>query len=117
VPALKPGARILINDHCLREPGQENAWDEQIIRSMDMVMLVLLNAQERTEEEYRQLFAQVDQGFVFKVCPTFHSVRLGSEESNQGSCRGFRGQGIVVWLSSKLCGSLTRLKCFAGHVC
>lgn len=67
VPALKPGARIVINDHCLREPGQENAWDETIMRRMDMVMLALLNAQERTEAEFRELFRLADEGFVFKV--------------------------------------------------
>lgn len=32
-----------------------------------MVMLTLLNAQERTEAEFRELFRQVDEGFVFKV--------------------------------------------------
>ncbi|KAI7779646.1 hypothetical protein LA080_000670 [Diaporthe eres] len=66
VPALKPGARIVINDHCLREPGQENPWDEKIMRRMDMVMLALLNAQERTEAEFRELFRMADEGFVFK---------------------------------------------------
>lgn len=66
VPALKPGARIIINDHCLREPGQENPWDEKIMRRMDMVMLALLNAQERTEAEFRELFRMADEGFVFK---------------------------------------------------
>jgi len=67
VPALKPGARVLINDHCLREPGAENAWDERVMRHMDLVMLTLLNAQERTEAEFRELFRAADEGFVFKV--------------------------------------------------
>lgn len=67
VPALKPGARIIINDHCMREPGQENPWDEKIMRRMDMVMLTLLNAQERTEAEFRELFRLADEGFIFKV--------------------------------------------------
>lgn len=69
VPALKPGARVIINDHCLREPGQENPWDEKIMRRMDMVMLTLLNAQERTEDEFRDLFRMADEGFVFRVSP------------------------------------------------
>lgn len=67
VPALRPGARVIINDHCLREPGRENPWDEKIMRRMDLVMLALLNAQERTEEEFRALFREADEGFVFKV--------------------------------------------------
>ncbi|KAK3903503.1 hypothetical protein C8A05DRAFT_14529 [Staphylotrichum tortipilum] len=66
VPALKPGARILINDHCLLEPGRESPWDERVMRRMDVVMLTLLNAQERTEEEFRALFAAASDGFVFK---------------------------------------------------
>ncbi|KAL2132410.1 hypothetical protein VTI74DRAFT_3828 [Chaetomium olivicolor] len=66
IPALKPGARIIINDHCLREPGQENPWDEKLMRRMDVVMLALLNAQERTEQEFRELFREAGDGFVFK---------------------------------------------------
>ncbi|KAG6041319.1 hypothetical protein E4U41_004970 [Claviceps citrina] len=67
VPALKPGARVIINDHCLRQPGSETPWDEKLIRGMDLVMLTLLNAQERQEEEFRQLFKAADEGFVFKA--------------------------------------------------
>ncbi|KAI1654696.1 S-adenosyl-L-methionine-dependent methyltransferase [Daldinia decipiens] len=66
IPALKPGARIIINDHCLREPGTENPWDERLIRSMDLVMMSLLNAQERGEEDFKQLFDMAGDGFVFK---------------------------------------------------
>ncbi|KAF4335840.1 sterigmatocystin 7-O-methyltransferase precursor [Fusarium beomiforme] len=66
VPALKPGARVIINDHCLREPGAENYWDEKIMRSMDLLMLTLLNAQERTEKEFEELFKSADERFVFK---------------------------------------------------
>ncbi|KAK4168692.1 S-adenosyl-L-methionine-dependent methyltransferase [Cladorrhinum sp. PSN259] len=67
IPALKPGARIIINDHCLLEPGQEDAWDERVMRRMDLVMLALLNAQERSEAEFRALFKAAGEGFVFKV--------------------------------------------------
>jgi hypothetical protein len=65
IPALKKGAKVVINDHCLPEPGTESAWDEKIIRTMDLVMLSLLNAQEREEGEFRRLFESVDQGFRF----------------------------------------------------
>ncbi len=37
------------------------------MRRMDIVMLTLLNAQERTEAEFRGLFAEAGEGFVFKV--------------------------------------------------
>lgn len=67
VPSLKPGARILINDNCLRPVGAENPWDEKITRGMDLIMLILLNAQERDEQEFRDLFHEADPRFVFKV--------------------------------------------------
>ncbi|EAQ89709.1 hypothetical protein CHGG_06328 [Chaetomium globosum CBS 148.51] len=66
VPALKPGARVVINDYCLSTPGKENPWDERVVRRMDVVMLAVLNAQERTEREFRELFRAAGEGFVFK---------------------------------------------------
>ena len=65
IPVLKKGARVVINDHCLPEPNTESAWDERIIRTMDLIMLTLLNAQERTEGEFRELFKNVDPRFRF----------------------------------------------------
>lgn len=64
-PSLKPGSRILINDHCLRAPGCEPPWDERLIRGMDMQMLAVLNAQERDEGQFRALFEAADRRFVF----------------------------------------------------
>ena len=32
IPALKKGARILINEWCLPEPGGASRWDEGIMR-------------------------------------------------------------------------------------
>ncbi|RDA91224.1 hypothetical protein CP533_3406, partial [Ophiocordyceps camponoti-saundersi (nom. inval.)] len=66
IPALKPGARVVINEHCPRAPGAEKPWDERLIRGMDMIMLALLNAQERDENQFRDLFREADERFVFK---------------------------------------------------
>ncbi|KAL0259111.1 hypothetical protein SLS55_006616 [Diplodia seriata] len=65
IPALKPGARILVNENILPKPGTENPWDEKIIRSMDMTMLQLLNARERAEDDYAELFQRTDARFKF----------------------------------------------------
>lgn len=65
IPALKPGARILVNENILPNPGSENPWDEKIIRTMDMTMLQLLNARERAEEDYKDLFHRTDPRFKF----------------------------------------------------
>lgn len=37
------------------------------VRGMDLAMMSLLNAQERDEREFRELFALASDGFVFKV--------------------------------------------------
>lgn len=64
IPALKHGARVVINDHVLpSHAGTESHWDEKIIRTMDMVMITLLNSQERTREEYEALFKEADPAF------------------------------------------------------
>ena len=76
VPALKPGARVVIDEHCLREPGSENPWDNKLMRGMDMVMLTVLNAQERSEHEFRELFRAADERFAFKVS-LFERERMG----------------------------------------
>ncbi|KYK60650.1 O-methyltransferase [Drechmeria coniospora] len=81
VPALKPGARVVINDHCLRKPGSEEPWDERLIRSMDLVMLTLLNAQEREEHEFRALFAAADDRFVFKGVTRTEDSRMSVVEA------------------------------------
>ncbi|UZP37715.1 hypothetical protein NXS19_005531 [Fusarium pseudograminearum] len=81
VPALKPGARILINDHCLREPGVENNWDEKLMRSMDLLMLTLLNSQERTEREFEELFKAADERFIFKGVTRSEGCRMSIIEA------------------------------------
>ncbi|KAI1454081.1 S-adenosyl-L-methionine-dependent methyltransferase [Annulohypoxylon moriforme] len=76
IPALKPGARIVINDLCLSEPGLETPWDERLMRSMDLVMMTLLNAQEREEAGFRELFEKADYRFVFKVSFLFLLIAI-----------------------------------------
>lgn len=101
IPALKPGARIIINDQCLRDAGSENPWDEKLMRGMDMVMLTLLNAQEREEFEFRELFKAADERFAFKVS-CLHSAHACSctDHYLQGVTRieGFRMSLVeAVW--------------------
>ncbi|RFU29614.1 hypothetical protein B7463_g6741, partial [Scytalidium lignicola] len=63
IPSLKHGATVLINEHCLPStPNSQSLWDEKLMRNMDLVMLTLLNSQERTEEEFRGLFEKASEG-------------------------------------------------------
>lgn len=85
VLALKSGAHIIVNDFVIPEPNPL-AWTEErsvrydrpfkqnfvfffdnwliYFRSMDMIMLSLLNAREREEVEWRALFKQADERFT-----------------------------------------------------
>lgn len=63
IPALKPGARILINDTALPEHGEMSRWEERTLRDLDMTMLTLLNAREREIAEFRMLFEMADKRF------------------------------------------------------
>jgi hypothetical protein len=82
IPALKKGARVVINDHCLRDGyGEERLWDEKIIRTMDLVMLTLLNAKERSEGDFRRLFGEVDGRFRFEGVRREEGCRMSVVEA------------------------------------
>jgi O-methyltransferase domain len=65
VPALKPGAKVLINEGCLPEPGTVSSWDEKLLRSLDLCMMAMFNSKERTVEEWKALFQEADPRFRF----------------------------------------------------
>ncbi|MCJ1313933.1 hypothetical protein MMC25_007613 [Agyrium rufum] len=66
IPALKPGAKILIHDYCLPDkPGDMALWREKQLRSMDLDMLAILNARERDTEEWKALLQEADPRFKF----------------------------------------------------
>ncbi|KAL1874202.1 hypothetical protein Plec18167_006139 [Paecilomyces lecythidis] len=63
VPALKPGARVIINDYILPEPGTSSYIRERAIRDMDMIMLSLYNSREREKDDWDMLFREADPRF------------------------------------------------------
>lgn len=91
VPAMKRGARVIINDSILPEPNtlgpswrdrmevkgkkdeleeeeeEINAeWEEEkSIRTIDLVMLSVLNAKERDIDGWKALFREASEGFVW----------------------------------------------------
>ncbi|KAK5163528.1 hypothetical protein LTR04_002473 [Oleoguttula sp. CCFEE 6159] len=63
IPALKPGARIVINDGVLPEPNTMTLHDEKLIRTVDLLMLTVINAREREVDDWKALFKQADERF------------------------------------------------------
>jgi hypothetical protein len=89
VPALKVGAKVLVNDICIPPPGGMSLYQEQhirsvqyplstlfssiwganfvgVCRSLDLTMKMFSNAKERTAREWEDLFTRADPGFKFK---------------------------------------------------
>lgn len=65
IPALKPGARVLVCERLIPEPGTVPLAEERVIRGSDLIMHMLLNAKERTDAEMRALFRAADERFEY----------------------------------------------------
>ncbi|KAM0144231.1 hypothetical protein ACHAO1_000514 [Botrytis cinerea] len=61
IPALKPGARIVIAEYIVPPPGSVSKYKE----SMDLAMAELLNAKERDLDEWKILLKNADENFDF----------------------------------------------------
>ncbi|KAI1443297.1 sterigmatocystin 8-O-methyltransferase [Annulohypoxylon stygium] len=51
IPALKPGAKIILNESCMPEPGEIAHWREKDLRSFDISMGASFNSYERSLDE------------------------------------------------------------------
>lgn len=65
VPSLKPGARVVINDGTLPEVGSVSSGEERDMRTMDLLMLTVVNAREREVDDWKTLFEQADPRYEF----------------------------------------------------
>jgi hypothetical protein len=63
IPALRPGARIIINDIVLPDPGVISRLEEKSIRTMDVLMKTVCNSREREIDDWKSLFEQADERF------------------------------------------------------
>ncbi|TRX91994.1 hypothetical protein FHL15_007091 [Xylaria flabelliformis] len=77
VPALKPGARVIIQDMVMPEPGKIALWKEKELRATDLTVASVFNSKERTVADFKALFEEVDFSFV-----------LGSVIQPEGSALG-----------------------------
>ncbi|KAK3991366.1 S-adenosyl-L-methionine-dependent methyltransferase [Cladorrhinum sp. PSN332] len=66
IPALRPGAKIVINDSVLPEPGALGSkWQEERLRSLDLCMTEMQNSRERDVKDWKALVEGVDERFEF----------------------------------------------------
>lgn len=63
VPALKKGAKVVVNESLCPEAGSLPLAVERYIRWMDLMMLSINNARLRDEEEWRSLFQEASLQF------------------------------------------------------
>ncbi|KAI1169451.1 sterigmatocystin 8-O-methyltransferase [Nemania sp. FL0916] len=75
IPALKPGAKILIQDACMPGPNSTSPlWRERTMRSVDMALKFYFNSYDRHLDEWKSLLAEADKRFVLhKVHETMES--------------------------------------------
>ena len=73
VPALKPGARVIISEYVVPPPEELNnpdrLLDAKLIREMDLQMMAVFNSKERTQDEFAALFAEADPRL--RYCGTY----------------------------------------------
>ncbi|RAK78821.1 S-adenosyl-L-methionine-dependent methyltransferase [Aspergillus fijiensis CBS 313.89] len=93
-PALRAGARVLIHDHVLEQyPAQEPMWKRRLASAMDLNMLLLLNARERDEAQWRGLLREADERFRWVGVRRAEGSALAVVEAvwDDGLCPGTSG--------------------------
>ncbi|KAI1384552.1 S-adenosyl-L-methionine-dependent methyltransferase [Hypoxylon trugodes] len=68
VPALKPGARVLVSEFLM--PGAERGeslLEDKLVRQMDLQMMGAFNSKERTAKEYAALFQEADERLKYQA--------------------------------------------------
>ncbi|ATY59545.1 O-family 2 [Cordyceps militaris] len=91
VPAMTPGARVVINDYVLPAPGVLSQSDEKAVRTMDVLMRTVCNAREREAGDWKALFAQADLRFRWrgatKTAGRLSFIEAVWEEETRGETR------------------------------
>ncbi|KAI1373456.1 S-adenosyl-L-methionine-dependent methyltransferase [Hypoxylon crocopeplum] len=69
VPALKPGARVLVSEYVVPPPedlgGPGRFLETKLVREMDLQMMAIFNSKERTKDEFAALFSEADPRLRF----------------------------------------------------
>ncbi|KAI0838918.1 S-adenosyl-L-methionine-dependent methyltransferase [Hypoxylon sp. FL0890] len=66
IPALKPGAKIIVNDNVLPQPGTISKFQEKRLRAMDLTMTEIQNSHEREVDDWKRFIQLADPRFKFQ---------------------------------------------------
>ncbi|KAH8646476.1 S-adenosyl-L-methionine-dependent methyltransferase [Tricladium varicosporioides] len=66
IPMLKHGARVIIQDIIMPEPGAAPLWKEKSARSNDLSLVATFNSRDRTVADWKSLLEEADKGFILK---------------------------------------------------
>jgi hypothetical protein len=67
IPALKNGARILVHEYVVPEPGKGSVTSQLSFRWMDVLIRGLCNGKERDEQDWHDLFSNADARFKIRA--------------------------------------------------
>ncbi|PQE10357.1 hypothetical protein CJF32_00000898 [Rutstroemia sp. NJR-2017a WRK4] len=76
VPALKPGARIVLSERCLEEPCTLPLRQERWNRESDITMMATSNSMERDQDDWEELFRSVDARFKLEEVKRMEGAKL-----------------------------------------
>lgn len=76
VPALKPGARVVVSDFVVPDSGTASRYKEGLVRGFDLAMMELFNARERERRDWQRLFGEADSSFSFEGVKTVPGADL-----------------------------------------
>lgn len=79
VPAMNKDTKVLVSDSVIPPPEHLHGLHERFVRYLDMQMMVLHNARERTEDDFAAIFARADPRLkIRKVWKTGHDAGAGT---------------------------------------
>lgn len=99
VPALEKspaGTPLLINDVVLPALGEASLYQENRMRQVDIMMMLVLGAKQRTEEEFGRLLSNADTRFkvgsaAAQASRTVLTLSADQEHSWQRQHESYRG--------------------------
>ncbi|KAI0968466.1 S-adenosyl-L-methionine-dependent methyltransferase [Xylaria arbuscula] len=75
-PGLKKGAKVVVSDICIPEPGQLSVAADRAFRQMDISMKAFNNARQRDAEAWAMLFSTADPRYQFLGITVLHGARM-----------------------------------------